>query len=66
MHVGVIALSEATVNAQWLRLQAALAYAEQACGGHLFNSVLEVRAMACLCTTRFHAEHAPTLTYGLP
>ena len=66
--MGVIALSEAKVNAQlqWLRLQAALAYAEQTCGGHLLKSVLEVRAMACLCSTRFHAEHAPILTYGLP
>jgi len=51
---------------QWLRLQAALAYAEQTCGGHLLNRVLEVRSMTCLYSPRFHAEHAPTLTYGLP
>ena len=45
MHVGVIALSEAKLNAhlQRLRLQAALTYAEQTCGGNLLNRVLEVQ-----------------------
>ena len=46
VHPGVIALREAELNAQeqWLRLQAALAYAEQTCGGDLLNCVLEVQA----------------------
>lgn len=46
VHPGVIALREAELNAQeqWLRLQAALAYAEQTCGGDLLNRVLEVQA----------------------
>lgn len=46
VHPGVIALREAELTAeqQWLRLQAALAYAEQTCGGDLLNRVLEVQA----------------------
>ena len=42
----MIALREAALNAQaqWLRLQAALAYAEEACSGDLLNRVLEVQA----------------------
>ena len=47
VHPGVIALREAELNAlqQWLRLKAALAYAEQTCGGDLLNQVLEVQAI---------------------
>ncbi len=46
VHPGVIALREAELNAhqQWNRLQAALAFAEQTCGGDLLNKVLEVQA----------------------
>lgn len=46
VHPGVIALREAELNAQdqWLRLHAALTYAELACGGDLLNRVLEVQA----------------------
>jgi len=42
----VIALREAELNAQqqWHRLHAALAFAEQTCGGDLLNNVLEVQA----------------------
>ena len=42
----MIALREADLNAQdqWMRLHAALAYAEEACGGGLLNQVLEVQA----------------------
>lgn len=45
VHPGVIALREAELKAQvqWLRLQAALAFAEQHCGGDLLNRVLEVQ-----------------------
>lgn len=45
VHPGVIALREAELKAQdqWLRLQAALSYAEQHCGGDLLNRVLEVQ-----------------------
>ena len=45
VHPGVIALREAELNAQdqWLRLHAALTYAELACGGDLLNRVLEVQ-----------------------
>jgi predicted nuclease of predicted toxin-antitoxin system len=46
VHPGVIALRQAELTAeqQWLRLQDALAYAEQTCGGDLLNCVLEVQA----------------------
>ncbi len=42
----MIALREADLNAQdqWMRLHAALAYAEEACSGGLLNQVLEVQA----------------------
>ena len=45
VHPGVIALREAELSAQqqWLRLQVALAYAEQTCGGDLLNRVLEIQ-----------------------
>ena len=45
VHPGVIAIREAELNAQqqWLRLQAALVYAEQTCGNDLLNRVLEVQ-----------------------
>ncbi len=45
-YPGVIALREAELNPhqQWARLKAALAFAEQTCGGDLLNNVLEVQA----------------------
>lgn len=44
VHPGVIALREAELSAeeQWLRLQGALTFAQQECGGDLLNHVLEV------------------------
>jgi hypothetical protein len=43
-HPGVIAFREAELRGeqQWNRLQIALAFADQACNGDLFNRVLEV------------------------
>ena len=50
-HPGVIALREAELNAhqQWNRLKAALAFAEQTCGGDLLNHVLEVQREDRIC-----------------
>ena len=44
VHPGVIALREAELTAeeQWLRVQRALDFAEEHCGGDLLNQVLEV------------------------
>ena len=44
VHPGVIALREAELTAeeQWLRVQRALDFAEDHCGGDLMNQVLEV------------------------
>lgn len=57
VHPGVIALREAELTAeqQWLRLQAALAYVEQTCGGDLLNRVLEVQADGLFVLQMIHS-----------